>query len=397
MEKLLYLVHRIPYPPNKGDKIRSFNILRALSKKYDVYLASFIDDPEDYQYQEKVQEYCKQTYIENLSPRYSKIRSTRGFIRFKPLTLDYYRSKTMQSWVSDIVNKHKISKALVFSSSVAQYVEGVEFRNIRRIIDFVDIDSDKWRQYAKSKNWPLSWVYSREARHLQQYEHQIAKEFDYSLFVTREEASHFMTTHGLDENHVGYFDNGVDTEFFSPEIMLTSPYSKYDKAIVFAGAMDYWANVDAVYWFANNIFPAIKSLIPEAVFYIVGTNPAEKVKSLTSINGVYVTGRVEDIRAYVRHACCSVAPLRIARGVQNKVLEAMSMAKYVIASPEAMEGIAICEGCEYTTASCEQDYIDAICKILGNEELTIASNSRICMQNRYSWDATLRKLLNVLS
>jgi len=397
MEKILYLVHRIPYPPNKGDKIRSFNILRALAKKYKVYLASFIDDPDDIQHGGTVESYCEDVYLEPMSPKYAKIRSLKGLLRSTPLTLDYYYSKPLQKWVDRIIKENDIKKVLVFSSSMAQYIEGKRFKSLKRIIDFVDIDSDKWNQYSTTTKWPLNWVYKREAKFLGKYEHRIAGEFDYSLFVSSDEASHFMKMHGYTPAEVDYFDNGVDTNYFAPGTGLASPYNDDEKVIVFAGAMDYWANVDAVVWFATHIYPSVKNKFPGALFYIVGTNPTEQVRALSEIEGVYVTGRVDDIRSYIEHADCSVAPLRIARGVQNKVLEAMSMGKPVIASPEALEGIDVCPGAEIDVAKDEEEYVAAIEKALGPKVKLVARHSRDCMVNRYGWDATLKKLLDVLA
>ena len=396
MEKILYLVHRIPYPPNKGDKIRSFNILRALSEKYEVYLASFIDDPDDQQYISTVSKFCKQYYLESLNPFKAKIQSLKGMLTFNPLTLEYYSSKKIQQWVDEIINKYNIDRLLVFSSSMAQYVDNSKYSNIHRVIDFVDIDSDKWRQYADSKSFPLNWVYRREAKYLQNYEREIAIKFNYSMFVSNAEQQHFIRQHAFADEKVGYFDNGVDTDFFNPDIDVASPYQPDDQVLVFTGAMDYWANVDAVVWFTENVYLKVRESHPDIKFYIVGTNPTDAVKSLESHAGITVTGRVHDIRAYTQYAVCAVAPLRIARGVQNKVLEAMSMAKVVIASPEAMEGIRLCEDSEVTIAKNAGDYIKAISSQLRSDSTAEAHVSRQCMLERYSWDAALNKLMNVL-
>jgi len=396
MEKLLFLVHRIPYPPNKGDKIRSFNILRAVYEKYKVYLASFVDDKDDMQHKDKVNEYCEDTYLEFLSSKYATIKSTRGFLRRHPLTLGYYHSQKMQQWVDTTISCENISKVLVFSSSMAQYVDKRKYENMSRIIDFVDIDSDKWRQYAESKSWPMNWVYHRESRHLQEYEKHITDSFDYSTFVSKDEAKHYMRTHQLDSTKVGYINNGVDTEYFSPANMLVSPYEENEQVIVFTGAMDYWANVDAVLWFASEIFPVIRKAHPKVNFYIVGSNPKESVRSLGNEEGIYVTGRVEDIRAYLKYASCAVAPLRIARGIQNKVLEAMSMAKYVVASPEAMEGINVCDNCELSIASKPDEYVQMVIDVLFRKDIIHANTSRDCMLSHYGWKATLKRLVDIL-
>ena len=162
MEDLLFLVHRIPYPPNKGDKIRSYHLLKHLAKNYRVHLGTFVDDPDDWQHVDHVKKLCGRTHFARLNPNLARLRSLAGLITNQPLTLDYYRDAGLQAWAGRVLHELPIKRVLVFSSAVAQYVSHAG--HVRRIIDFVDIDSDKWLQYAQKKSWPMNWLYRREGR-----------------------------------------------------------------------------------------------------------------------------------------------------------------------------------------------------------------------------------------
>ena len=339
MNKLLYLVHRIPYPPNKGDKIRSFNFLRALAEKYQIYLGTFIDDPDDQIYVEALQPFCQETCCINLDPRIAKIKSLSGLLSHEALSLPYYRNHALQQWVDRVIQENAIDRVLIFSSPMAQYVQN--HAQLHFVADFVDVDSDKWRQYADSKSWPASWIYRREADQLLDYETRIASQAATTVFVSEQEAALFKTLAPRSADRIGFVNNGVDTDFFDPALDYLSPFAKDHLSIVFTGAMDYWANVDAVIWFAQQVMPWIRQQQPNAKFYIVGSKPTRAVQQLAEDDqSIVVTGRVEDVRPFILHASVIVAPLRIARGVQNKVLEAMAMAKPVVVTSAAMEGIS---------------------------------------------------------
>ncbi len=381
-EKLLFLSHRIPYPPNKGDKIRSYHLLEHLTRKYDVYLGAFVDDPSDWQYQEKLKNLCRECCLIPMNPSASRLLSLSGFLEGSALTLPYYRNARLGKWVEDIVSGHSVKKMVVFSSAMAQYVE--KYEDCRRIMDFVDVDSDKWMQYAKSKSWPFDAIYRREGRLLEKYERKIASEFDASFFVSPEEAALFSKIAPESSQKTYHYCNGVNAEYFSPEQVHSSPYGNQEKIIVFTGAMDYWPNIDAVEWFSEEVLPKILERIPDARFYIVGSNPSSAVRKLAAQEGVVVTGRVEDVRPYLYHSKVAVAPLRIARGIQNKVLEAMAMGKPVVASPQALEGIMENEGC--MLAENAENFAVHVAGILEGKE---AAHGRECILKNYDWEANL--------
>ena len=387
MDHLLFLTHRIPYPPNKGDKIRSYHLLKHMAQHYHVHLGTFIDDEDDWQYVDKVKALCGETYFGKLNPATARYGSLTAMLTGRPLTLDYYRDAGLRRWVADLLEQHPVDRFLVFSSAMAQFVPPRAVGT--RVIDFVDIDSDKWAQYADKKSWPMNLVYRREARKLLDYERRIAGEFDASLFVSQTEARMFRTMAPEHAHKIAAFTNGVDTDYFSPDHVLENPYTPDEQAIVFTGAMDYWPNVDAVDWFAREIFPGVRRNHPAAVFYIVGSKPSVQVQALARLPGVKVTGRVEDVRPYIAHARLAVAPLRIARGIQNKVLEAMAMASTVVVTPQALEGICATPGAELLLAADSSDFTATVNAQLARPNSAIGGAARALVIAHYGWTSNL--------
>jgi sugar transferase (PEP-CTERM/EpsH1 system associated) len=387
MQNLLFLTHRIPYPPNKGDKIRSYHVLKYLAQHYRVHLGTFIDDPDDWQHVGTVKKLCGDTHFSALNPLRAKLRSLKALAINQALTLDYYQNQGMHQWVARVIKQHAIKRVLVFSSAMAQYAMG--HQQAQRIIDFVDIDYDKWQQYAQKKQWPMSWLYRRESRLLLDYERHVAQAFNASLFVSQAEADLFKLLAPESREKTGFFSNGVDTDYFSPARPYPNPYPLNVAAIVFTGAMDYWPNVDAVAWFAQQILPAVLAQHPQARFYIVGSRPTSRVMSLAALPGVYVTGSVPDVRPYLAHAHIAVAPLRIARGIQNKVLEAMSMAKTVLVSAQALEGIDAAPERELILAENAADFIAAVSAAMSHHDPAMGQHARQKIVNSYGWDSNL--------
>ncbi len=384
MEGLLFLAHRIPFPPNKGDKIRSFHLLQHLSSRYAVHLGAFVDDPEDWQYQDALKPYCASIKLLPLQPRRAKLASLIGLLSGEALTLPYYRSRELQHWTRELAESGQIQYGLAFSSAMAQFMPD---RLERRVLDMVDVDSDKWIQYASTQRWPLSWVYAREGRKLAEWESDVAEQFDATLLVSPAEAALLKSRVPQAAHKIDAFENGVDAEYFSPDRDYLSPYAPGSQNIVFTGAMDYWPNIDAVCWFAEHIFPLVRHEMPGAQFTIVGSRPAEAVHDLASLPGVAVTGSVPDVRPYLAHAACSVAPLRIARGVQNKVLEAMSMARPVVVTPQAAEGLQAEAGRDFLLAHDEAGFAQAVLSLLTHP--SSAAPARESILAHYNWPRNL--------
>jgi sugar transferase (PEP-CTERM/EpsH1 system associated) len=387
VENLLLLIHRMPYPPNKGDKIRSYHLLKHLAQRYRIHLGTFIDDEDDWQHVPLVKAMCAESHFARLKPRAARVRSLGALLANRSLSLDYYRDRKLKAWVKDLTSRQKIDRILVFSSPMAQYAE--DYPAARRVVDFVDIDSDKWRQYAEKKSAPMSWLYGHEARQLLRYERHVASQCDASLFVSQPEAELFKTLAPESAAKIGFFSNGVDTDYFSPVPAHANPYPAGQRAIVFTGAMDYWPNIDAVQWFAAEVFPALREADPSLYFYIVGTRPSPDVQVLAQANGVVVTGSVPDVRPYLAHGLVAVAPLRIARGIQNKVLEAMAMAKAVVVTPQALEGIDATPGAELLLADGAPAFQQAVTAALAGSAEAIGLAARRRVQDFYSWPSKL--------
>ncbi|MGZ8223757.1 MAG: TIGR03087 family PEP-CTERM/XrtA system glycosyltransferase [Methylobacter sp.] len=390
MKDLLFLAHRIPYPPNKGDKIRSYHFLKHLTSTYHIHLGTFIDDANDWQYTETLDSICSETFYLGLKPQLAKIKSLRGLLTNEALSLPYYRNQAMRDWVDNTVKKHRIKKVLIFSSVMAQYINASH--NIDMIVDFVDVDSDKWQQYADKKQGLAKWIYQREAQYLFNYEKTIAEKSNVSFFVSEQEAALFKRLAPELEGKITHINNGVDTRHFSPDHLFDSPYNDNEDVLVFTGAMDYWANVDAVTWFGNAVFPYLQKY-PQAKFYIVGSKPAKEVRELASNKNIIVTGAVDDVRPYVAHAKLVVAPLRIARGIQNKVLEAMAMAKYVVATSAAMEGITNNERLDVSVGDEVKVIVQQLDELLQDNSVEIISNNnRDFVKAMFSWEQNVNQL-----
>ena len=395
MENLLFLVHRIPYPPNKGDKIRSYHFLRALSTHYHVFLGTFIDDQEDWNYETSVQPFCQETCIQALDPVQSKIKSLTGLLTGEALSLPYYKNKTMQRWVDQVVKQHNIKKVLIFSSVMAQYIDNKA--PLEMIADFVDVDSDKWLQYARKKRWPESWIYRRESRQLLKFEKQVIGRAGAGVFVSELEAELFRSLAPELKDKVKAVNNGVDTDYFSPLHSFNSPYQQNERVLVFTGAMDYWANADAVKWFAEQVFPAIYRQNESVRFYIVGSKPTREVLALAEKPGIVVTGTVKDIRPYIAGAEVVIAPLRIARGIQNKVLEAMAMGKVIVATPAAIEGIPVNDQLDLSIIDEPEQFAGEICNLLKSSRLPLASEqNRNFVLERFSWQSSTKQLISLI-
>ncbi|HET8551475.1 MAG TPA: TIGR03087 family PEP-CTERM/XrtA system glycosyltransferase [Gammaproteobacteria bacterium] len=389
MNDIVFITHRIPFPPDKGDKIRSYHMLRHLAARYRVHLGTFIDDPRDRVYLDDLRPLCASICAMNLNPKAARLRSLVGLLTGEPLTLRYYRNRHLRRWVRRVLKTQPVAAVIAFSSSTGQYVPADPMCG-RRIMDFVDVDSAKWQQYARSARWPASVVYAREARKLAEVERQIAQTFDAAIFVSSDEAAFFRQAVAGAGSNVYGLSNGVDSDIFDPAQVMDNPYPERGPVIVFTGMMDYRANAEGVGWFAREIFPHIRRRRPDALFYIVGARPTRAVRALAEEPGIRVTGRVTDVKPFVRHAHVAVAPLKVARGIQNKVLEALAMGTPVIGTPQAFEGIAEFPGRAAMTAASPEAFAAAVVDTMGaRDPAQPDATLRRFVQAHYDWDANL--------
>lgn len=396
MDDILFLSHRIPFPPDKGDKIRSYHMLRHLAARHRVHLGTFVDDPDDRPYVEELQQLCASVCAVDIDPRFARLRSLAGLLTGEPLTVRFYRSRRLRNWVERVLAKHSVAAVVACSSGVAQFAPAGS--GLRRIMDFVDVDSEKWRQYAKAVAGPARFIYAREARALARFERRVAEDFDAALFASPAEAAFFRPQAGRGRDNVYGISNGVDVDSFDPALVAENPYPAATPVIVFTGMMDYRANVEGVAWFADEIFPRIIERMPKARFYIVGARPARAVRALGFRPGIHVTGRVTDVKPFIRYAHVAVAPLRIARGIQNKVLEALAMGTPLVGTAEAFEGIQAFPDHEQATASQPEAFAEAVVEAVGRHDpATPDLRLREFVREHYSWDSNLALLDRLLT
>lgn len=393
MEDLLFLSQRIPYPPDKGDKIRSFHILRHLAERYRVHLGCFFDDPKDERYIAPLRAVCAGVFAQPLPAGRKRIRALGAFARATSFSEACFRDARMTRWVAETLRANRITKAFVFSSAMAPYVCE---KPMEKILDVVDVDSEKWRAYAAGSSWPKSWVYAREAAMLLSLERRSAALFDKSLFVSQAEADVFLARAPEAAGRVLAMGNGVDTDYFDPARKFQSPYGSEVEAVVFTGTMNYRPNIEAVTYFARAVLPGIRRRRPDAEFWIVGAGPTPAVNALAGA-GVKVTGQVEDVRPFLAHAACVVAPLKIARGVQNKVLEAMAMARPVVASPEAREGIDARPDDQLLIAGTSEAFGQAVCAVLAGNQPELGARARSYVLAHHGWRHNLELLDTLFS
>ena len=391
MAKLLYLVHRMPCPPNKGDKVRSYHLLKHLAARHQVYLGTFVDDPDDMQHLPVLRGLCADVCAVPLQPRSAKLHSLVGLLTGEALTLRYYRSAALQAWVVQTMAVQQIDAAVVFSSSMAPYA--LAHSGLPMLADLVDVDSAKWTEFADRHAWPMSWLYRREGERLLAYERRVVARARRSFLVTAKEVALFSSLAPESQGQVLAVGNGVDAEYFQPDPARPSPFEAGEQALVFTGAMDYWPNVDAVCWFVEQVLPRLHERWPGLRLHIVGRSPTPAVQALAS-SSVCVTGTVPDVRPFLQHAAVVVAPLRLARGVQNKVLEAMAMARPVVAAASCVDAIDARPDHEILAATDAAEHAAGIAELLADRQRATAVGlaGRACVLARYSWPARLAEL-----
>ena len=394
--EILFIGHRIPFPPNRGDKIRSHHVLKELARLAPVHVACLADDDADL---------AEEVELAAIARSYKLVRRAKplalagvqALARRKPVSLTAFYDAALAAYVRALVASGRIGTIYVFSGQMGQYVPS-DFTG-RLIVDFVDVDSAKFAAYAQKRGPLLGWVDAREARVLRQVEAQLAARADISLFISEAEAALFragLTPEERDACTVRVIGNGIDTGLYDPG--LVEPERRMHAAtaprLIFTGQMDYAPNVAGVVRVAQRILPLVRRAFPQASFHIVGRNPTEAVSALSLIDGVHVWGRVEDMRPWLRAVDIAVVPLEIARGVQNKVLEAMAMALPVVLTSAAASGIDATPGEHFVVAGSDAEIADALVALARDpaHARALGEAARGFVLEQQSWQSALAPL-----
>ncbi|MGE7206219.1 TIGR03087 family PEP-CTERM/XrtA system glycosyltransferase [Sphingomonas sp. NPDC019816] len=380
MRDLLFLAHRVPFPPDRGDKIRSYHILRHLSHDWRVHLCTFGESEADLDPPAAFTDLLAGCHIIRRS-KSTPVAALQALAAGAPVSLTAFAHPTMTKAVR-AVRRQGVAAAYIFSGQMAQYA-GEE----PTIMDMVDVDSAKFAALAERAIGPKRIMLAREARLLGRFERRVAAGMAATLFVSEAEAALFRAGGG--EGRIVAVENGIDAAVHDPA--LVTPIAETEPLIVFTGQMDYQPNIDAVTHFAKAILPLVRHAHPRARFAIVGRPPTPAVRRLAG-EAVIVTGEVPDTRIWLAAAAVCVAPLMLARGIQNKVLEAMAMARPIVASRAAAEGID--HGGTITVADSDRDFADKVIAALSGPATNPAARAQVL--DRYDWNARLAPLDQLL-
>ena len=385
MKRLLFIAHRVPYPPDKGERVRAFQEIVALTEHFSITLAALAHSDGDVAAASELGRWCEKVLTGRAGGRLGLARGAFSAAAGRSATEGFFRNKRLLRALVEEAGREPFDLVCGYSSSTLPYVLAVPAR--ARVMDLIDVDSAKWDSYAQAARGLKRWLYAREARGVQALERMALERCAAVLLVSAAEARALVSPSGK----VLAVGNGVDTEYFAPrERPPVAP------SLVFTGTMDYRPNVEGVCWFVREVWPELKRRVPNLVFTIVGRDPAAAVQRLAQVPGVTVTGSVPDVRPYVAAAAVAVCPLHIARGIQNKILEAMAMGRAVVASPDALEGLEVAVGTEVLRADAPQEWTDTILALIrdGGRRAAMECAARARVVADYTWPARMAPLVD---
>jgi len=387
---VLFLCHRLPFPPKRGGKIRPFNMIRRLSREHRVTVATVARSRDEIREGEGLREHCHRLHV-------GLVTGPAGWARFAlavpgryPSTFAYFYSPPLWRTVQGLLARERFDAIMVHCSSMGPYVAA--HTGCRKVMDFGDADSEKWFEYARRARPPLSLGFRWEGARVRRWERELGRRFDACSVISAHERDVLA---GHVDKPIAVIPNGVDLEYFRPRPDAPPPHPR---RIVFTGNMSYAPNVDAARHLAADVLPRLRRRVPEVELFIVGMDPSAAVRRLAESGSVVVTGRVDDVRPFLESAAVSVAPLRVARGLQNKVLEAMAMRVPVVASPAAARGIDAVPGRDLVVADDPDAFAGAVADLMtdGARRERYAEAGRACVMANHSWDRLLGRLDDLL-
>jgi sugar transferase (PEP-CTERM/EpsH1 system associated) len=387
--RMFFICQRVPFPPDRGDKITTFNEIRYLSTKHEVHVFCLADGRRDLDNIPGLRRYAQSVTAVPVIGWTSKLRALKAMFAGGPLSVAAFNEARLHNAIERKFAELQPDLIIVYSCNVAQYAE--HFPQVPRIMQFAELDSSRWGQFARRTQPPLRWVYAIEQRRFFAYERHIARTFSHALVCTAAEQRDFeCLIPGVPVSLVG---NGVDLDHFRSKGVAKRPGS-----IVFTGVMDYFPNIDAAVWFCDKVLPTVQKQIPAAGLTICGSRPAAAVRRLAKRHGVTVTGRVPDTRPYLDRAEVFVAPMRMARGIQNKLLEALAMGLPCVASEAAATGTAVPHGEGILVTDDPEEFAEHIVRLLrdGAFRAAMAGKARAAAEQNYRWEAQLACLDRVV-
>ena len=390
---ILYLVHRVPYPPNRGDRIRSFHLLEFLAGRSRVHLAFLCQQAPARETMRVLRQRCAGLAAVVLGDRMRWVRAAWSLVSGRTATEGLFCAPRMRRIVRRWAAEQRFDAAIVFCSSMVQYLKVPGLEGVPAVVDLVDVDSQKWFDYAEGSRGLKRLLFRLEGRRLRRLEASLSQRAAAVTLVSRHEADLFRDFCPADCVHA--IPNGVDLEYFRPAAPAESAASQ---RCVFVGALDYRANIDGVRWFCEQVWPEVHRRRPDATFAVVGSNPAAAARRLAELPGVELVGEVPDVRPHLAGAAVAVVPLRVARGIQNKVLEALAMGKAVVATPQALEGLGVEPDVHVCRAADAGEWVEAVTGLLedAQKRARLGSAGRAYVEAHHRWDVQLRPFADLL-
>ena len=386
LPRVLYLTHRVPFPPDKGDRIRNYHLLRGLAARSRVWLGCLADEPVTPEARAELDRYCERVAIVPAGGKRKWLRAGWSVLTGGSISEGIFREPALADVVRDWAKEANFAAAVVSASSLAPYLAAL--KGVPRFVDLMDVDSQKWLDFAATGRGPKRWVYRLEARRVRKLERALPAWTAARAVVSRAEADVYdaFTTPGA----ATVAANGVDLDYFAPRDVQIEP------ALAFVGAMDYLPNIDGAVWFAREVWPAIRAKHPQAEFRIVGRSPTPEVQRLAQLPGVKVLGTVPDVRPFVSSAAAAVVPLRLARGIQNKVLEALALARPVVAAPPALAALGTVPGEHLLRAESPAEWVEACSRLLTGHAFgnALGAAGRRYVEAHHRWETCLDPFLS---
>ena len=383
--RIFFVAQRVPHPPDRGDKITTANEVRHLARSHEVHVFCLADGADDLAQAEPLRRIAASVTAVPVSPWQARLRAVGALVAGGPLTVAMLSEPALRRAVAAAAAATPPDLVFVYSSNVAQHA--LDLAGMPRVMQFADLDSRKFADLGKSAAWPMRLLYALEGRRLLEWERRIAHAFSHSLLCTEAEVADFRTL--IPGAPVSWVGNGVDLDYFAPGAAVPE-----EDSLVFTGVMDYAANVDAMVWFCAEVLPRIRARRPAVRLAIVGSRPNAAVRRLGALPGVTVTGPVPDVRPWIGRATVFVAPLRLARGIQNKVLEAMASGVPVVASLAAWRGTGLPAGEGIVPAETAGAFADAVLDLLADpaRRAALAARGRAAMERDFTWAAQFARL-----
>ncbi|HEY7314576.1 MAG TPA: TIGR03087 family PEP-CTERM/XrtA system glycosyltransferase [Gemmataceae bacterium] len=390
LTRVLFLTHRVPYPPDKGDRIRTFNLLRFLSRRACVHLACLADEPVPDETLFALGRHCERVAIVPAEGWSRWLRAGFSLARGGTASEGAFNNPQLRALLRRWASETRFDVSLASASSLASYLRLEELRDVPAVLDLMDVDSQKWFDYAASRRGPRAWLYRTEGRRLRLLEQSTSEWASAVTLVGETEMAIYRQF--CPDGPVHTITNGVDLDYFGPTPLVAG------SSCVFVGALDYLPNIEGALWFCREVWPEVLRRRPEAKFYLVGRRPAAAVQRLADLPGVELVGQVPDVRPYVAGAAVTVVPLRIARGVQNKVLESLAMARPTIASPQTLAGLKAQPGVHLLQASSPEEWRQTLLALFDDPALgrRLGEAGRRYVEDHHCWERCLHPFAALL-